>query len=229
MAQEIIEVPDFKFGLYYADILDSLLEFHRINCPELTDESEFEPSIQLLRAYAIATHEHNVLLDIAAQESLLETARLVKSVRALLKAQGYNLRSAQPSRADLVLELSSPLTTSRVVAPSGNRFATERDLVSGDIVSFEADGDVSSTATELFTSVGTYEDGVWTDFTTACNSATTPATDWTPWATPGVGDTLYFGHDSVMWDRIDIYSQTATVPGAGFGVWEYYNGDTVRS
>lgn len=229
MAQEIIEVPDFKFGMYYADILESLLEFHRENCPELTDESEFEPAIQLLRAYAIATHEHNVLLDIAAQESLLETARLVSSVRALLKAQGYNMRSAQPAKVQMCLELTGPLNVSRVVVPDGAQFSTERDSVSGGIAYFEADEAVSSTATEFFTAVGSYEDGIWTDFTTACNTASSPGTDWTPWGTADAGDTLYFCHDSVMWDRLDMFVSTATIPGSGFGVWEFYQGDTVRA
>jgi len=229
MTQEIVEVPDFKFGIYYPEILEALLEFKRANVPELSDESEFEPSIQLLRAFAIATHEHNVLLDVVAQESVLSTARLVESVRALLKSQGYQLRSAQPAKASLVLELSGPINTPRVIAPAGAQFSTERDSVTGSTSYFQADDTVSSSETELFSSVFSTEDDIWTNRTASCNTPTTPTTDWTPWGTPTTGDSLYFCHDSVMWDRLDMFVSNETVPDSGFGVWEYYNGDTVRA
>lgn len=229
MAQEIVEVPNFKFGMYYADILDSLLEFARVNVPELSDESEFEPWIQLMRAVALATHEHNVLLDVVAQESVLSTSRLQESVREHLKAQGYKLRSAQPGTATIVAELANVLNSSRVIVPEGSILSTDRNPVTNESAFFEADADVSSTPTDVFTSVLSSEDALWTDFTTQCNTASSPATDWTPWGSPAVADALYFGHDSVMWDRLDIFAATETVPGSGFGVWEYYTGDTVRA
>lgn len=229
MAQEIVEVPSFQFGMYYGDILEALLQYVRENAPELSDESEFEPWVQLMRAQALATHEHNVLLDVVAQESVLSTARLQESVRELLKPQGYALRAAQPGTAELVVEFTNVINTPRVIIPEGAQFSTERDLVTGETAFFEADTDVSSEATHQFTSVFSYEDGVWADFTASAILPTTPATDWTPWATPDVGDELYFGHSTTMWDRIDLFVTTETVAGSGYGVWEFYNGDTVRA
>ena len=62
-----IEIPSFAFGsLRYAEILEALIQFKRQNVPEMTDESEFEPLIQLLRAFALVGHLNNVNLDILA-------------------------------------------------------------------------------------------------------------------------------------------------------------------
>ena len=229
MTQEIIKVPDLKFGMYYPDILESLLDFKRVNVPELSDESEFEPHIQFLRAVAATQHQSHVLLDVAAQESLQETARLVESVRAHLKSQGYSMRSAQPSKATLIVELSRVLPSASVVVPQQSKFSTERDQVSNVTVYFESDEDVSSTPTDVFSAVHSTEDGIWVEHTASANSASSPGTDWTPWGVPESGDALYFCHDSVMWDRLDSYVTTETDPGSGFGVWEYYNGDVLRA
>ena len=87
MAATTIVIPDFEFGgVYYAQILEALFQYKRRNVPELTDESEFEPFVQLMRMQALVGHLNNVLLDITANESTIVTASLVDSVRNILRA-----------------------------------------------------------------------------------------------------------------------------------------------
>jgi len=71
MVAREIQIPDFNFSaFYYADLLEALLEFKRRNVPELTDESDFEPFIQLLRMTALVGHSNNTLTDLVRQRVL---------------------------------------------------------------------------------------------------------------------------------------------------------------
>jgi len=121
----IIEIADFDFsGFYYPDILRSLIQFQRVNVPEITDESDEEPFQQLLRCYALVGHLNNVLLDITANEALLPTARLLESVRGHLALIDVTLRQATPAVTDMILELSKIFTTPIELVPEDSQFAT---------------------------------------------------------------------------------------------------------
>lgn len=120
-----VEIPDFDFsGVYYPDIFRALLQFKRTNVPEITDESDEEPFIQLLRAYALVGHLNNVLLDISANEGLLTTARLLESVRGHLALIDVKLKQASPASTDIILELSKVFTTAIELIPENSQFAT---------------------------------------------------------------------------------------------------------
>lgn len=225
MASTKVTIPDIQFGFYYPEILAALLAYKRTNIPELSDESEFEPTIQLLRAFALVGHNNNVVMDMIAQESLLATAQLAESVRELLRLIGYDLAPASPAQAEILFKLSRVFTSSTTIAPIGSQLSTDRDAQTNVAIYFETDEQVSVSASDEFTKVLAQESGVYTDFTTKANSTTTPADDWIPWASPEAGDAIYFGHDSVMWDRLDSFMTAEVVEGAGFGVLEYYNGD----
>lgn len=122
---KLIEIPDFDFsGFYYPDILRSLIQYQRVNVPEITDESDEEPFQQLLRCYSLVGHLNNVLLDITANEALLPTARLLESVRGHLALIDVTLRQATPASTDMVLQLSKVFTTAIELVPEDSQFAT---------------------------------------------------------------------------------------------------------
>lgn len=219
-----IKIPDFNFSVfYYAETFESLIQFKRVNCPELTDESRYETSMQIMSAFALVKHLDSVQIDMAAQESFLETAQLPESVRAHLRLIGYEMRSASPAKAAVVFELSKVLAVTTTIVPESAQVATQGD----DVIFFEADSEVSTVRTDRFTNVLGLEAGVYTDHTTGANSANHPVDDWTPWATPEVNDAIYLGHTGVMWDRV---VSTCTVDATGItGVWEYYDGNFAKA
>jgi hypothetical protein len=219
MASKNIEVPSFEFSaFYYGQILEALLVRKRIDVPELTDESDFEPFIQLLRSFALVGHLNNVLLDVVANENTLPTAQLVESVRNMLQLIDYNLASASPASAEVVYELSRVFASSFEVVPAKAQCATRSDGTT-PVVFYEALTGVTVSRTDQFTSVQSSDGGVFTDHTTAANVGSA----FTPWPSPASGDALYFGHDSIMWDVLAI---TLTAPLANIvGAWEYYDGD----
>lgn len=218
-----IEIPTFDFSaFYYAEILEALVQYKRVNVPELTDESEFEPSMQLLRAYALVGHLNNTLVDITANESTLPTAKLPESVRNQLRLIGYELRSATPAQTDVVYELSKVFTTSVEVVPELAQCATQRDGDNPPIY-FEALEALTVNPTNVHDFVYADESGTFTDYTAKANSQTTPADDWTPWATPAVKDSIYWGHRTAMWDKLSVF--ITTLSANLVGVWEYYDGD----
>lgn len=221
MASVEITVPDFDFAaFYYAEIYDALIAWRRVNCPELTDESAHEPSMQILAAYALIGHMMNCRIDLVANESMLRTAKLPESVRELLRLIGYEMLAARPAKVPILYKLAAPLALSVTIAPEGSPVATE-DTKDAAAINFEADADVVAGPSLLVDWVLAQESATFSDFTTSAVDALEP--DWDPWTTPDVGDEIYFGHASIMWDQIDI---TATTPGDGIqGTWEVYDGE----
>lgn len=147
-------VPNFEFsGFYYFEILRDILRYLRINVPEITDESDEEPFIQLARAWSLAHHYMNVRLDIVANETLLPTARLLESVRSQLKLIDFQLRAATPAQTQVVMEFSSlfsdPLT---LIVPRNSQFATEDTEAIPQII-FEAVSDNYISRTDQLTNV----------------------------------------------------------------------------
>lgn len=217
MASSIIEVPSFDYSaFYYPQILEALLVRKRIDVPELTDESEFEPFIQLLRSFAIVGHLNNTLLDVVANENTLPTASLVETVRNMLKLIDYDLASASPSSTDLVYELSKVFSAATEVVPALSQASTRAGTV--DAIFFEALTGITVSRTDRFGSVAVIEGG-FSDFTGLANLGFS----WSPWVTPISGLSLYFGHDTVMWTatRIAVSSPAINI----VGIWEFYEGD----
>lgn len=221
----VVKIPDLTFsGSYYPQILDALVRFKRQNVPELTDESDFEPLMQMLRAFALVGHLNNVLLDLVANESTLSTARLPETVRNMLRLIGYEMSPASPANVDVLYLLSKVFAAPFEVVPAGSQVATENDGVS-PVVIFECLQALTVSRTDQFTKVAADDGlGVLTDHTAAANA---PATSWTPWATPAVGSAVYFGHDSAMWGVLDLAVLVAAANLAG--VWEFYDGDFAKS
>lgn len=217
-----IDIPDFDFtGFYYPEILEALLAFKRQNLPELTDESPQEPATQFLRAFALVGHLNNVLIDLLANESTLPTSRLPEQVRNMLRLIDFEVPSASPAQAELVLELSKVLTLSTEVIPQFAQFAT-RSQGGNPAIFFEALTALTVSPTNAVLALAE-ESGIFADVTTEANDPTTPASDFTPWATPVAGDKLYIGHAEAMWEQLDLLF---TTPGGGLvGVWEFHDGN----
>lgn len=221
MATEVT-IPDFDFSaFYYPELLEALIQYKRRNVPELTEELPYEPFIQLLRAFALVGHINNTLIDLVANESTLPTAKLVETVRNMLRLINYELRPATPAQVDIVYELSKVFTASFAVISTTAQAATKRD---GDTpaIYYEALESLIIERTDQFSYVYAYENGAYANFTTKANSPITPADDWTPWATPAVKDAIYWGHKQVMWNTL---SAILTSPAANIvGVFEFYDG-----
>lgn len=114
-------------GFYYGEILRELLDDLRFRRDELglTDENDFEVHVQFLRSFALVGHLNNTRLDTVASELLFGTAKLLESLKRLLRFIGVELSSATPAVADVLLELSE-VTTSDVAdfIPELAEFAT---------------------------------------------------------------------------------------------------------
>lgn len=222
-----IDIPSFRFGaFYYADLIEALREYGRRNVPELTDESDQEPMIQLERMLGLVGHINAVRVDMAANESTLPTAQLRASVANLLELIDYRLATASPAQTEVVYQLAQVLSATVEVIPLAAQVAT-RSTPTDPARVFEALVALSVTRTDQVGSAFAVEDGVYTDVTALANLGTA-GNEITPWVTPvggsaaREGDSLLFSHPEAMWDRVAL---TFDTPGAGLtGVWEYYDG-----
>lgn len=283
MAQRQL-IPNFEFsGFYYFEILRDTLRYLRINVPEITDESDEEPFIQLARAWALAHHYLNVRLDIVANETLLPTARLLESVRSQLKLIDYQLRGATPAQTELLMEFSSLFTSPTLIVPRNSQFATEDTEAIPQII-FEATEDNTISRTDQLTNVFVNpsvaitlsnksgnlfdyvssivpvegnvieQNGNYAIITEIIDSDTIRVNDPTNIVNgaayisganfgadkageaatdallfdfgapePKPLDTIYFMHDSVMWNQMDFIMAQAYKTGIK-GVWEFYDG-----
>jgi hypothetical protein len=221
---ETIEIPDFDFSkFYYAELLEELIRFKRLHVPELTEESAYEPFIQLLRAFALVGHQNNTLVDLVANESTLPTAKLAETVRNMLRLIDYELKPATPAQVDIIYELAKVLTASTIVVNERAQAAIKK-VGDNPIIYFEALEALSVDPTNVLTWCLAEEDGIFTDYTSQANSGITPADDFTPWATPAVKDKLYLAHAQVMWNKVKLPG--ITTPASGItGVWEFYDGN----
>ncbi len=218
-----IKVPDFNFSsFYYPQILEALTLFKRRDVPELTDESEFEPFMQLLSAFALVGHMNNVLLDVIANESTLPTAKLAETIRNMLRLIDYELKPATRAETDMVYELSRGFNTSFDLIPARAQVATRRtDGGDTPLIYFEALNALSITRTDRLTAVLGFDGTNYTNFATQANAGT----NFQPVGAGPITEEMkiYFGHDSVMWDTLSIIVavQDADIS----GVWEFYDGN----
>lgn len=187
MVAQLTRIPDFRFAdFYYFDILKNLLQWVRANVPEITDESDEEPFIQLLRAWALAHHHSNVMLDVVANETLLPSARLLESVRSQLKLIDFRLSQATPAQTEVILKFSSLFTAvSTLIVPRNSQFSTE-ETEAVDPITFEALVDNSISRTDQLTYVYASKAVAMTLSNKSINLF-----DYVSTKTPVVGDLLY--------------------------------------
>ena len=227
-----ITTPDFKFsGMYFPEFIADLRRWRRLFCPEIDDENDEEPFVQLLMAFALVGHHESVLLDHVALERYLTTARTREAVKQILRRIGYVLKEALPASADLVIALPSPITAATLlVAP----VPFETAPVNGFPIRFEALTDFDLDPTDTI-------DQAWqkdassdalTDLTAALIEAVGVTTLWTVGA-PQAQDALYFGSKTCLFDRVDIEFQDASSFGDVWTddsdfVFEVYDGQVTQ-
>lgn len=220
-----IVIPDFPFSAhYYAEILEDMVQYMRVNVPELTDEDPTEPHMQLLRVGALAFHLNSTLLDLVANEMYLPTAKLRTSTAALLALIDVQLKQASPASAILVAQLSQLFTAARTIVPATSLFAT-LESKAAIAVEFETLDDVNITIrtdqvglvylysglTQLFTDVTAEAQTLSGTFDVATAWSSTPT------------DAIYIGHVDVLFDQIDFNISTGAT-GITAAVWEYFDG-----
>lgn len=228
MAATAITVPSFQWSaFYYGEILEALILYKRENLPELTDESDFEPFIQFIRATALVGHLNNVLLDMVANECTLPTAQLPETVRNMLRLIGYELRPATPAQADVVFVLSRVFTVPTTLVPALSQVATQQSGTT-PAIPYEVLADLNIDRTDQCSFVFSY-DSVSTVYTNRTTIANTIGGAWWPiWALEHPGNMLYVGHTTVMWDAIGFDPGTGAAPPDGptdIVILEYFDGD----
>jgi len=220
-----VAIVDAGFsGLYYANILQDLLIWRRVNVPEITDEDPNEPFNQLLRAFALVGHFSNVLIDHVAREALLPTARLKESVRSLLSLISYELKQPTGAALDVLLMLVAPLQAAGTL-PARMRFSTRAAGSTPEVI-FEGPTEaLPLTQSDKLTSIQGYraDTTVYTDYTATLNADAGNVALWDN--TVSTGNMLLLGHDSVLWDKVTLAFNAADVGDIwGSHVWEYYDG-----
>jgi hypothetical protein len=222
MAEISVTTPDIKFsGLYFPQIYRKLLIFKRQQLPELTDESDFEVTIQLLKAFGAVGHFMGSLLDLVAREAFLPSARFRKSVVALLSLIGYRAKLSTAGSADLLLRLSQVLSTTTVVLPARSEFSTAATSAIAAIP-YEVLEELEVDATDEVSAVFALRSGIYTDHTAAALAL--DASTFQPFGgVPAAGDVLLVGLAGAMFDKVRFVTT-----GAGSltdWVWEFYDGN----
>lgn len=219
-----ITVPDFKFsGFYYAELLEDLVAWMRVNVPEITDEDPAEPFIQLLRANALMGHLNNVLLDLVAKERFLPTLALRSSLRSHLALIGYILKQATPASLDVLIQLSQTFAAAMTPLFGAGATVATTDTSTTAAILFQTLVDKNTARTDQVYAVYAYDVNLaaYTDHSVAAQGgAGSPFT--AGWAGGmAAQDILYIGHPDIMWDTARF---TLNTPMAGVtGVWEYYD------
>ena len=198
--------PDFEYtAFYFADLRAALRQYGRQNVPEITDEADEEPFMQLEIMMAVIGHMNNVNTDIAAGEALWATATLPDSVFSWLSLIGFELRSASPSAAELVLKLSKIFEADLATfLPDGATFATEETAEDSQKI-FEVIGAKSIQQTDELDAAFEQLNGIPPTGSDLSAELNNPVSSTAIWAhVIAAGDALYIGHPDIMWNRIKI-------------------------
>jgi hypothetical protein len=208
MAGQEILIPQFNFsGTYYAELIESLLQYKRENIPEISNENPFEVGIQMLRSYALIGHQSNVLLDLVGQEVYLPTAHLRDSVVRLLRLIGFIPHGNIPATSVLRAQLARGYTTSTLIVPDNALFGTRRRASTPTIL-FESDAAITVTPTDVLESGWLRSEiGAWTDYTAEVNGAGP--------ANVGAveGRALYLMHSTAFCDALEFEGVAGFDPG----------------
>jgi hypothetical protein len=223
-------MPDIKFGLFYNEILPAMLEYKRLNMPELSDENPLEPGNQFIRMMAAALHYSNALIDTVGSELLLSTSQKTDVVREQLRDIGYEMSPGKSAKSEVILEFSQIFgTVPKTISTKYSRFLANTD---DGAISYLAENDLILTATNDNVSNVFINEVLnvtpWQDVTSDAKSQITPADDVQPFTSLNqAGDAIYFGHLDVMFDAFKLYFTTENLNIQGF--WEFYDGNFQKS
>jgi hypothetical protein len=209
-----ITVPSFQWSARsYADFRQEIRRRGRVNVPELTDESDADPYMQIESAVALIGHLSSARIDFVARHLFLPTSLRRGAVDALLRWIGEPLSPASPAVADLLCKLTRRFAGPTVVVPALSRFSTEPGEDTPAVTYESPATAVSITfADSTIGRIGWDESaGVWVTWAVGAQ----------PWGNPTtVGDCAYFAHDDVLFDGLDLDLSTA-MSGTTLK-WEYH-------
>lgn len=114
----------------YEAIKGKLLNEMRARHPEMTDFTEGNIFVILISMFAAIAEVIHYYIDNMAREAFLPTARRYSSLYKHAKLVDYNIKSAIPATADVILSLSdgSPLVGSDLTIPVGTKFFSTNGL-----------------------------------------------------------------------------------------------------
>ena len=199
----------FLFDNIEEEVLASL----RQDVPKFSETDRNDPLVQFARFVAYNGHRLTSLIDLVASEMSWPTLQRRRSAVALATLVGQKLLPASPGATDVLLDLIGAPAPADVVLVDQALCRTGGD-VDNPAVIYEAQtpGDVAVGNLE-FTLIAE-EAGVF--------SSPVISVLPTPWATPAVGDAVYFGHAALTWDAIQLVG--AGVPSGYSTHLEYYDG-----
>jgi hypothetical protein len=217
----------FEFsGNYYFEILNDLKRYKRSDIPESTAEDDEDIFVQFLKGLAWNIHLDRCLIDVVANERFVKSASLAASVNAHLQSIGQELSTASPATVDQIIRVTlrssvEPVTLLRALREFSTEPTEEEDT---SAVSFEnVDAFVMEQRNDRVGHVFGYDSSLAT-FSDVTASAQSGAAEFQPLSTFEADDSLYIGHKSLMFDRIDLVLGTSGLGDNRFvdTVWEYF-------
>jgi len=211
-----VSIPEFRYvGFYYAEILTNLLESLEQHCDELTDRSDYEPYVQIIRAFTLAHHILSCELDISAEEAIFGTAKERESVQEHLKLISTRLNSYSPAMVRLVATLTKIFYENIAdMVPKGSMFAVKGEEGSRGFVEYEVQDNVFARAGNGVE----YCYRVDPDGTTTGNLE--GAFPFEVFPDIVLNTWICFGHPTNMFDS--LYLKMSDLSDSIYGSWEYY-------
>jgi hypothetical protein len=215
-------MTDLSFtGMTYENILTDLKTKLKAIYPDFNVDSEYDLVVKILEAVAYGVYQNNVLLELVANESMLETLQTKESLRKLLKLVGYNLQGYKPATGELLLELTKTWAITTQVLTQYTKFGSSY----GDQI-YEVLDNVEIDRNDRLSWIVSKRGANYVDLTSDLILGN-PMTFFPAGATLATGDEIYFGHNDLIFDTYNFdLSQTFSGGGAAYTyVWEYYDGD----
>ena len=222
-----ITIPDFQWAaFYYPELLEALIQYKRLNVPELTEELPHDPLIQMIRAFALVGHLNNVNLDFTAKNCFLPTANLREAVRAQFKLIGIRLLQASPSQTDLVAKLSRTFTDTTTIVPTLSQFSIKETPV----IIFEyvdVDPVIISRTDHIFKAFFAGGGTISSDYSDTYNTDSVYHEEKLGDYPDDQQNMFYIAHENILWNGLKITFDPAITKFKAVTrmVLEYYEGD----
>ena len=198
---------------YHDDIERALDSILAIELPSHTETSPKDPLNAFKRLEAFEGHRRSGMVDHVASELGVPTFDRRSSAIALARPSGYVLAADSPAVADIFADVAGTPGAADVLVPNLARFNSQADSETESVTFEHQDADVV-VGNMVFSLVP--EDN-------AVFGAVTTGTIVAPWAAVAVNDAIYFGHEVLQFDRVEI---TKGTPGTNYTTrYEYYDGE----
>ena len=210
-----LKLPDFNWSArFYADFRQAVRQSGRLNVPELTEEDDADPYMQLEGVVSLVGHLLSSRLDFVARHLYLPTSLRRGAVAALLRLIDERLLGASPAVADVTVRLTRRFTADQPnLVPARSLFGTVPEGSTPTVYFETGDAAQGCARNDRLIAYGYDQStGLWVAWTAAHP---------TPWVGPGAaGDAVYIGHADLLFDGCAIALAVVANP-TSMGVWEY--------